>query len=82
MIKSRRIKCVGHIVCVGEMMRNAYNILFGKLRPLRGPRYGWEDNIKMDLKKIWLDVMDWVYLDRDRGCWLAHVNMLLNSWSP
>jgi hypothetical protein len=81
MIKSRRIKCVGHIVCVGEM-RNAYNILFGKLRPLRGPRYGWEDNIKMDLKKIGLVVMDWVYLDQDRGCWLAHVNMLLNCWSP
>jgi len=37
-------------------MRNAYNILVGKpeeKRPLRRPRRGWEDNIRIDLREIW-----------------------------
>jgi hypothetical protein len=35
--------------------RNAYRILVGKpegMRPLRRPRRRWEDNIRMDLRKI------------------------------
>jgi len=39
---------------MGEM-RNAYKILVRKLegkRPLRRPRYRWEDNIRMDLREI------------------------------
>jgi hypothetical protein len=35
--------------------RNAYRILGGKpegMRPLARPRRRWEDNIKMDLRKI------------------------------
>jgi hypothetical protein len=38
-----------------EGMRNAYDILFGKLegrRPLGTPRHRWEDNIRMDLREI------------------------------
>jgi hypothetical protein len=36
-------------------MRNAYKILVVRpevIRTLRRPRYGWEDNIKMDLKEM------------------------------
>jgi len=39
-------------------MRNAYKILVGKSegkRPLRRPRHGWEDNIRMDLRRIWCE---------------------------
>jgi hypothetical protein len=39
---------------MGEM-RNAYNILVGKpewKRPLGRARRGWEDNIRMDRKKV------------------------------
>jgi hypothetical protein len=49
--------------------RNAYKILVGKLegkRPLGKPRCRWEDNIKMDFRKIGLDGMDWIDLARDR----------------
>ena len=38
---------------MGEM-RGVYRVLVGKpegKRPLGKPRYRWEDNIKMDLKK-------------------------------
>jgi hypothetical protein len=43
-----------HLGCM-ETMTNMYKILAGKpdrKRPLKRPRHGWEDNIKMDLKEI------------------------------
>jgi hypothetical protein len=55
------------------VMRNAHNILVGKLegeRPLGRPRHRLEDNIKMDLREIGWEVVDWIHLaqerDRDR----------------
>jgi hypothetical protein len=56
-IKSRRMRLVGHVACMGDV-RNAYNTLVGKpegRRPLARPRRRWEDNIKMDLKgnRVW-----------------------------
>jgi hypothetical protein len=53
-IKTRRIRWVGHMTCVGEK-RNAYRILVGKTEGKSLPeRLGcrWEDSIKMDLKEI------------------------------
>jgi hypothetical protein len=35
-------------------------------RPLCRPRYGRDDNIKMYLKGIVWDIMDWIYLALDR----------------
>jgi hypothetical protein len=45
--------------------RNPYRILLGKLegkRPLRRPRSRWMDNIKIDLREIGWDGMDWIDL--------------------
>jgi hypothetical protein len=45
--------------------RNAYRILVGKpqgKRPLGRPRRRWVDNIKMDLREVGWDVMDWIDL--------------------
>jgi hypothetical protein len=50
-IKSRRMKRVGHLVCMEEM-RNAYKILVRKpkgKRPCGRTRHRWEDNIRLDL---------------------------------
>jgi hypothetical protein len=50
-IKSRRMKWVGHVVHVGER-RGICRVLVGKpegKRPLGRPRHRWEDDIKMDL---------------------------------
>jgi hypothetical protein len=46
--------------------------LVGKLkekRPLGRPRRRREDNIRIDLRKIWLEGVDWMHLtqDKDRG---------------
>jgi hypothetical protein len=53
MIKSRRMRWLGHAVCVGER-RGAYRILVGRpegRRPHGRPRCRRNDNIKMDLRK-------------------------------
>jgi hypothetical protein len=67
MIKSRRMKWAGHVVRIGEK-RNAYKILVGKpegRRPLGKPRRRWVDNIKMDLKEIEWDDIDWTDLAQE-----------------
>jgi hypothetical protein len=46
-------------------MRNAYTILIGKSerkRPLGRPRHRWEDNIKVDLREVGLEGVDWIHL--------------------
>jgi hypothetical protein len=53
---------------MGEMI-NAYKILVGNpegKRPLRRSRHRWKDNIRMDLKVIGCDVVDWNCLTQDR----------------
>jgi hypothetical protein len=48
---------------------NAYRILVGKpegKRPLVRPRRRWVDSIKMDLREIGLNGMDWLDLAEDR----------------
>jgi hypothetical protein len=56
----------------GGEKRNAYRILVGKpevKRPLGRPRGRWVDNIKMDLREIGWDGMDWIDLAQDRDQW-------------
>jgi hypothetical protein len=53
---------------VGEK-RKAYGILMGKpegKRPLGKPRRRWVDNIKIDLRQIGWDGMDWFNMAQDR----------------
>ena len=53
MIKSRRLKWVGHDVARMEEDRSAFKILTGTptgKRPLGRPRHRWEDIIRMGLK--------------------------------
>jgi hypothetical protein len=53
-IKSKRIKWVGHVAHMGET-RNSYKILAEKpewKRPLGRPRRRWKNTIRMDLQKI------------------------------
>jgi hypothetical protein len=60
--------------------RNAYRILVGNpegKRPLRRPRRRWVDNIKMDVREIGWDSVDWIDLAQDRDQWRALVNAVL-----
>jgi hypothetical protein len=51
-------------------------------RPLRRPRRRWVDNIKMDLREIGWDRMDWIDLAQDRDQRRALVNTVMNLWVP
>jgi hypothetical protein len=65
--------------------RNAYRILVGKpegRRPLGRPRRRWVDNIKIDLRDIGWDDMDWTDLAQDRDQWKALVNTVMNLRAP
>ncbi|KAJ4435504.1 hypothetical protein ANN_18120, partial [Periplaneta americana] len=73
-IKSRRLRWAGHVARMGES-RNAYRVLVGRpegKRPLGRPRRRWEDNIKMDLRKVGYDDRDWINLAQDRDQWGAY----------
>jgi hypothetical protein len=62
------MKGAGHVARMGEK-RIAYRILVGKLegkRPLGRQRRRWVDNIKIDLRGIGLNGMEWIDLDQDR----------------
>jgi transcription termination factor 2 len=83
-IKSRRIRWAGHVARMGDT-RNAYRILVGKPeenRPLGRPRRRWVYNIKMDLREIGWDGMDWMDLAQDRDQWRALVNTVMNLRVP
>jgi hypothetical protein len=65
--------------------RNAYRILVRKpegVRPLGRPRRRWEGSIKMDLREIVWDGMDWIDLAQNRDQWRALVNMVMNLRVP
>jgi len=58
-------------------MRNVYKILIRKpegqmirklegQRSLRRPRHRWENNIRMDLREIGWETVDWIYLSQNR----------------
>jgi hypothetical protein len=50
-------------------MRNAYRILIRepeRKRPLGRPRHRWEDNIRMDLRQMGWEGVDWIHLAQDR----------------
>jgi hypothetical protein len=81
MFKSRRMRWTGHVARMGDTS-NAYRILVGKpegKRPLGRPRRRWVDNIKMDLREIGWDGMDWIDL---RDQWRALVNTVMNIQIP
>jgi hypothetical protein len=51
-------------------------------RPLGRLRRRWVDNIKMDLREIGCDGMDWIDLAQDKDQWRVFVNMVMNLWVP
>jgi hypothetical protein len=68
-----------------EEKRNAYTILVGRperKRPLGRPGRRLVDNIKMDLREIGRDGVDWIHMAQDRDRWRTLVNTVLNFRVP
>jgi hypothetical protein len=69
---------------MGEM-RKEYSILVGKPeenRPLGRTTRRWEDNIRMDLREIKWDCVDWMHQAQDRDQWWALVTAVMKLLSP
>jgi hypothetical protein len=61
-----------------KWMRNIYKILVGKPEGKRlggRPRCRWEDNIRMDLRGIGWEGVDWMHLAEDSNKWRALLNL-------
>jgi hypothetical protein len=84
MIKSRRIRWAGH-VARAEEKRNACRTLVRepeRKRPLGRPRRRWEYNIKIDVREIEWNGMDWFDVAQNRDQWRALMNTAMNLWVP
>lgn len=82
LIKSLRIKWAGHVALVGKK-RNTDKILVGKPdgnKQLGRPRRIFGDNIKMDLKELGYEDVDWICLIQSKDKLLALVSTVLNMW--
>jgi hypothetical protein len=67
-IKSKKMRWAGHVARMGEG-RGVYRVFVGRLesqRPLGRPIRRWEDNIKMDVREIGIDGLNWIQLAQDK----------------
>jgi hypothetical protein len=70
---------------MGEM-RSAYNKILvvepqGK-RPLGRRKRSRKNNIRMGLREVWWEGVDWMHLAQDRDQWRAVINMVMNLRVP
>jgi hypothetical protein len=66
-------------------MRNTYRIFVGKpegKRSLGRPRHRGEGNIRMDVREIGWEGVDWMHLAQDRDHWRPLVNTIMNLRVP
>jgi hypothetical protein len=83
-MKSRIMIWAGQVARMRKK-RNAYRIFVEKpegKRPLGRPRRSWFNRIKMDLREIGCDRIDWIDLALDRDQWKALVNTVMNLRVP
>jgi hypothetical protein len=79
-IKSRRMRLAGHVGRM-EAMRNSYKILVGKCegkRLLGRPRRRWEDDIRMNLRELDREGIDWMHLAQNRHQWRSILKTVIN----
>jgi hypothetical protein len=83
-IKSGRMRWAGHVAGM-DLKWNVYWISVENPegnKPLGRPRCRWMDNIKMDVRDIGWDGMDWIDLAQDRDQWRALVNPVMKLRVP
>jgi hypothetical protein len=76
------MRWAGHETRKGDITRNAHKILVGKddgKRPFERPRHR-QDNIRMDLREVGWEDMDWMHLDQDMDQWRSVMNTVMTLW--
>ena len=79
-----------HFICIAYLYRSRWAGNVARLergkptgkRPLGRPRRRWEDNIRMDLEEMGVNVGNWVDSAQDSNYWRALVNAALNLRVP
>jgi hypothetical protein len=74
------MRWVEHVARIGER-RGVYKILVRRYegrRALGRPRRRWDDSIKMGLREVGWEVIDWIELAQVRDRWRAVVNAAMN----
>jgi hypothetical protein len=80
----KRYKSPGSDQIPAELIRAGSEILHSKIHKLiksiwlGRPRRRWVDNIKMDLRGIEWDAVEWTDVAEDRDQWRAFVNSIMN----
>jgi len=69
---------------IGSRSRDACNFAFRLVNhgPFRILRRRWEDNIRMDLREIVWEGVDWMHVAYGRDQWRALVNAVMNLPVP
>jgi hypothetical protein len=78
------MRWAGDVARMGEG-KGAYRVLVGRpegKRPVGRPRRRWEENIKVDLGEIWIEVANWIRLAQDKVHWRAFVNTVMKLKVP
>jgi hypothetical protein len=78
------MRCVENVAHMGER-RLAYGVSVGKpegKRLLGRPWRRWENKIKVNLKEVRCEGMDWIDLAQEKHRWWALVNAVMNLWVP
>ena len=84
-IRTVRLR-LSDLVVKMEECKSAFQIPADKpkgKRPLGRPKLRWEENIKMNLKKVDVNVTNWVDSAQDRDYWRSLIMRLINhtiSW--
>jgi hypothetical protein len=83
-IKSRRLRWAGQVACMRER-RGAYKVLVSKPEErwsLERPRRRWEDHIKIYIREVGWENMDWIDVAQNRETWRALVKAVMNLRVP
>jgi hypothetical protein len=84
MTKSRRMRCMGHVLYTAEM-RTACRMWLGNLK---GRDHSedvliyWGNNIKMKLKKLGWKIVGWIHVALHIDPWWAIMYVKMNLWDP
>jgi len=65
--------------------RGVYRVLVGRpegKRSLGRPRHRWEDNIKLDLREMGIDGVNYIRLAQDRIPWRDFLSTVMNLRVP
>jgi hypothetical protein len=83
-IKSKRMRWAGHVERVGAR-KNVHRILLRKCKgkiPLGRTKRRWEDDIKIDLKEVGWEGVNWINLAQDMYKWRTVVNTVMKLRVP